>query len=299
IPLVQSVDANLAGRYTDYSTSGAVQTWKVGLDYHVNDDIRFRATTSVDIRAPTLNDLFSPQQSSVTSFTDLHTGQYGILFISSQGNKNLKPEVARTYTAGVVFTPTWIDNLTVSYDYYQIDIKNGIGSLSASNNQLQNLCEQSNGTSQYCSLYARPLPFSDRSPANYPTAIYSQALNTAYQAIEGSDIEVDYHFDLADVAAQWPGTLNLRLMLNIQPVNESQQFTGAAFTFATPPKGRATTFVNYDIGDWSFGLQDRWVSGNPLASQPTIIYNPRRIVSSNYLDFNMQRRFTIDDSKYT
>src|SRR6185437_9977225 len=86
IPLVQSVDANLAGRYTDYSTSGAVQTWKVGLDYHVNDDIRFRATTSVDIRAPTLNDLFSPQQSSVTSFTDLHTGGYGILFISSQGN---------------------------------------------------------------------------------------------------------------------------------------------------------------------------------------------------------------------
>ncbi len=42
LPLVQSFDANVAGRYnTDYSTSGTVQTWKVGLDYHVNDDVRF------------------------------------------------------------------------------------------------------------------------------------------------------------------------------------------------------------------------------------------------------------------
>jgi hypothetical protein len=26
----------VAGRYTDYSVSGSVQTWKVGLDWHVN-----------------------------------------------------------------------------------------------------------------------------------------------------------------------------------------------------------------------------------------------------------------------
>jgi hypothetical protein len=30
LPLVSSLDANLAGRYTDYSTSGSVETWKVG-----------------------------------------------------------------------------------------------------------------------------------------------------------------------------------------------------------------------------------------------------------------------------
>ncbi len=84
LPLVQSFDANLAGRYTDYSTSGSVQTWKIGLDYHVNDDIRLRATNSIDIRAPTLNDLFSPMQNSVTGFTDIHTSTNGSLFISSR-----------------------------------------------------------------------------------------------------------------------------------------------------------------------------------------------------------------------
>src|SRR5262249_56746409 len=64
IPLVQNLDADLAGRYTDYSVSGSVQTWKIGLDWHVNESVRFRGTTSVDIRAPTLNDLFSPKVSA-------------------------------------------------------------------------------------------------------------------------------------------------------------------------------------------------------------------------------------------
>jgi hypothetical protein len=52
LPLIQSLNADLAGRYTDYSVSGSVQTWKIGLDWHVNDSVRFRGTTSVDIRAP-------------------------------------------------------------------------------------------------------------------------------------------------------------------------------------------------------------------------------------------------------
>src|SRR6201999_179548 len=108
VPLVQSFNADLAGRYTDYSTSGPVETWKIGLDWHVNDDVRFRGTNSIDIRAPTLNDLFSPQQLGHGGFSDLHTGNtiQNVLSIS-QGNAALQPEVARTYTAGVVLTPTF------------------------------------------------------------------------------------------------------------------------------------------------------------------------------------------------
>ena len=299
MPLVQSLDVNLAGRYTDYSTSGSVQTWKIGLDYHVNDDVRFRATNSIDIRAPTLNDLFSPTQSSVTSFTDIHTNGYGIIFISSQGNPLLKPEVARTYTGGIVLTPTWLEGVTLSYDYYHIDIKNGIGSLSATNTQLQNLCEDSGGTSQYCQLFQRPLPFSDHSAANYPTAIFSKNLNTAYQGIEGSDIEANYHLGLSDIAESWPGAMDFRVLVNIQPVNESQQFTNAAFTYNSYPKGHITGFVSYSLRDLTIGLENRWISGYTLATQPTIIYNPNRIRSQDYVDFNMQRRFMMDGGNYT
>ncbi|HEY4077827.1 MAG TPA: TonB-dependent receptor [Rhizomicrobium sp.] len=298
-PLVQSLDANLAGRYTDYSTSGAVQTWKIGLDYHVNEDVRFRGTTSIDIRAPTLNDLYSPVQNSVTGFTDNHTNTNGSLFISTQGNPTLVPEVARTYTGGVVLTPTFIPNLTLSYDYYHIDLKNAIGSISATNSQIQNLCEQSGGTSPYCALFIRPLPFSDHTTANYPTSILSENLNTAYTAIEGSDIELDYHFDLADVQDNWPGSLDLRVLANMQPVNLSQQFTAAAYTYSTMSKGHVTGFINYSLGNWSFGLENRWISGFRRATQPTIIFAQPRIRSSDYVDINVERKFTIDDETYS
>ena len=34
-PLAENFDLNLAGRYTDYSTSGSVQTWKIGMNWQV------------------------------------------------------------------------------------------------------------------------------------------------------------------------------------------------------------------------------------------------------------------------
>jgi len=299
LPMIRNLDINAGVRHTDYSTSGAVQTWKVGLDYHVNDDLRFRATTSVDIRAPTLNDLFSPVQSSITSFTDLLTGAYGIIPVTRQGNPNLKPEVARTYTAGVVLTPSWLDGLTFSYDYYRITIKNGIGALTAANNEIQSLCVASGGTSPYCTLYARPFPYSNTSPANYPTEIFNKSLNTAYQGIEGSDIEVNYRLDLANVSQSLPGSVDFRLMANLQPVDKSQQFTGASFTYATTPRGNVTATLSYNLDDWRFSLQNNWISSYRLSNRDGYIVIPARVGAQNYIDFSMQRRFTAEGGSYT
>ena len=53
--------------------SGSVQTWKVGFNWNVVDSVRFRGTTSIDIRAPTLDDLFRPATLLQNVFNgDLH-----------------------------------------------------------------------------------------------------------------------------------------------------------------------------------------------------------------------------------
>src|SRR5690606_38574239 len=57
--LAQALDLNAAVRYTDYSTSGQVTTWKVGFTYDPIEDVRFRVTRSRDIRAPNLGELFA------------------------------------------------------------------------------------------------------------------------------------------------------------------------------------------------------------------------------------------------
>ena len=54
---VDSLEFNAAGRMTSYSTSGLVETWKLGLTSQINQDIRLRTTLSSDIRAPGIGDV--------------------------------------------------------------------------------------------------------------------------------------------------------------------------------------------------------------------------------------------------
>jgi hypothetical protein len=293
LPLVQSFNLNLAGRYTDYSISGAVETWKIGVDWVVIPDVRIRGTNSIDIRAPTLNDLYQPLSTAFMAYSDLHTGVPGSLTYVTQGNPNLVPEVARTYTGGVVFTPSFIPNLTASVDVYHIDLKNAITSINGGNLQIATLCEQSNGTSPYCSLYVRPLPFSNRTPANYPSEVLTLNLNAAYNAIGGEDLEVDYQFQLSDILDSLPGGLNLRGLMNLQSVNETQNFASAATTWNPQPKGIFTGFATYTVGDWSINFLDRWLSGFDRATAPNIVFEEPRTKATDYLDVGLDRRFVV------
>jgi iron complex outermembrane recepter protein len=301
VPLIQSLTLDLAGRHTDYSVSGPVHTWKVGLDYHVNDTIRFRGTTSVDIRAPTLVDLFSPIQLGAAGFVDPHTGNFvGITQVQRQGNPNLVPEEGRTYTAGIVLTPTFAPGLVMSLDYYTITLTKGIGVVGGNTLGIAQQCELSNGTSPYCDLFIRPLPFSDHTPANYPTRILSQGLNTASNRAAGWDFEADYGFDLSAVRESLPGTLNMRVLANYQKTNTTQNFVGAAVTNFLGPKGRVTANLDYKFGTWTFALQDRWLSTYARSSQPGILfYQQPRGVSLNYIDINVGKNFEIADRPFS
>ena len=300
IPLIADLSANVAGRYTNYSSSGEAYTWKIGLDWHVNETVRFRGTTSVDIRAPNLNDLFQPIGISSTGFTDLLTTGNNSTRLQTQGNAALVPEVARTYTAGIVLTPDFIPGLVVSMDYFQTHMSNAIAFISGQNTAVQNLCIASapTYTSPLCSLYTRPLSPGDpnyTTPANYPSVIFNSPLNAAQQQIEGWDVEVNYTFELADIAADLPGSLNFRHLLSYQPVNTTIQLPGASPTWAVAPKTRQTTFLHYAVGDWGFSLQNQWLSGfkrnNAMVTATSQNYAVPRINSYNVLDVTIDKRF--------
>ncbi len=44
---------------------------------------------------------------------------------------NLKPEKADTTTAGIVFQPTFLEGFQASLDWYEVEIKGAIASLTA------------------------------------------------------------------------------------------------------------------------------------------------------------------------
>ena len=302
IPLIADLSTNVAGRYTNYSSSGEAYTWKIGLDWHVNESIRFRGTTSVDIRAPNLNDLYQPVGISSTGFTDLLTTGNNSTRLQTQGNAALIPEVARTYTGGVVLTPEFIPGLVISVDYFQTHMSNAIAFISGQNTAVQNLCIASAPTydSPLCGLYVRPLPVGDpnyRTPANYPTVLKNSPLNAAQQQIEGVDIEVNYSFELADILEELPGSMNFRHLLSYQPVNTTIQLPGASPTWAVAPKTRQTTFLNYSVGDWGFSFQNQWLSGfkknNAIITTTSQNYAVPRVNSYNVLDVTIDRKFDL------
>jgi hypothetical protein len=173
---------------------------------------------------------------------------------------------------------------------------NAIGTLSASNTTVQKLCNQSGGTSPLCALYVRPFPYTNTTVANYPTLLINEALNTAFQKAEGWDFEANYGFQLADIIDSVPGSLNLRLLANYQPVNTSTQFSGAPGTFQAFPKGHVTTFISYNVGSWTLTLQDRWLSSWSRKTLATDVYVNPRVSAYNYLDGTIDKKFTIDDT---
>jgi outer membrane receptor protein involved in Fe transport len=306
LPLIQSLNTDLAGRYTDYSVSGSVQTWKIGLDYHVNDSVRFRGTTSVDIRAPTLNDLYSPQVSASGPFLDPLTNfNPGGIQTISQGNANLVPETSRTYTGGVVLTPTFIPGLTISADYYNIKIKNAISTLSGSNLAIANLCIASGGSSPLCSLYVRPFPYTNTTPANYPTVLLSQKLNVAFAQTEGQDYEIDYNFDTADIDNSLAGIVNLRGLVNVAPVLTSATFLGAPIQHGfgvggTVPsqKGHANIIADYTLGNWSVDASWHWFSGltkNGVYGAGQTFYAQNYVGSFSTMDFTLSKQIHFDN----
>jgi len=323
LPLIQAFDLNLAGRYTNYSVSGAVQTWKIGFNWNVVDSLRFRGTTSIDIRAPTLTDLFQPATILENVFTDLHipdptkpqvpNPQYysSTTAFSSQGNPNLMPEVSRTYTVGLVWTPDFIQGLTVSLDYYRIHLANAIEPIAPSTT-IQTLCEASGGTSIYCANYQRPLPFSDHSIANFATTLFTFNENTASQQSEGWDFESNYGWRMSDLVEGWQGSWNTRLLATYQPViAKTVLFPGAPFTRSPDSSTRVTAFLSYSLNDWSLGLEDSWVSGFSQVAGPVLPagsaqapaglnnwVNPH-VNSWNQVDLNISRNFTMEGAEMT
>jgi outer membrane receptor protein involved in Fe transport len=284
----KSLDLNGAYRHTNYSTSGGVNTWKIGGDWQVNDDISLRATRSRDIRAPNLFELFAPQALSITGFTDLHTNIAQQVTLSTAGNADLRPEIAQTFTAGIVLKPHFIPRFSFSADFYSIKISNAIASVGGTTALAQ--CEQSNGASPLCALFVRPLPFSDRSAANFPTMILTRSLNVANAKTKGVDFEANYSApaNFGDSPVFAGGRFNLRGLVSWQPVLDTQQFAGAPIIksagVTNTPEVRATALVDYSTDTWSLAFQDRWRSAVSWNGTPGLVYNIPKIAAANFLD---------------
>ncbi len=165
--IAERIDLSLAGRYSDYSTSGGETTAKVGLRWQVNDQFLLRGTWAEGFRAPTIGELFGaasgfdavlndPCSAPIAGGLQANCAALGVppgyvqpnpqISVVTGGNRNLEPETADSVSAGFVWSPAfgagsaWSERLDVEFTWYRHKLEGGIQALDAQT-QL-NLCVQ-------------------------------------------------------------------------------------------------------------------------------------------------------------
>jgi iron complex outermembrane receptor protein len=318
-PWAKSLDFDAAGRITNYSTFGMIETWKLGLNYTppdlggALDGFRFRGTYSNDVREPTLVDYYSaPVSSNNTVANPFLNNQTVSYFGYTQGNVNLKPESAITFGLGLVYQPSYIPGFSASFDYYNISIAHAITSYSAQ--QILNLCFQGQATAcsgvQTVGTALNGLPI---------LQITSSPLNFASEKATGFDIAASYQTSVDTFVDGWLGDISLGM--NITHAMTDTQDSGAPGvakinvvgmnSTSAPPHWKYQMTANYRLDSISLGLTLRgisegkynsnWItctSACPVSTANNITSDFNTLPSAWYLDFSSSYSVTSNVDAY-
>jgi iron complex outermembrane receptor protein len=289
-PLLETLDASAAVRYSDYSTFGNETTGKVGLRWQPVEAIALRGTYSSGFRAPNLGELFGLTQFAATltdpcgptgappvvfdgdgpNTTPLETAcraqgvPSGFEQANTQittftgGNPDLQPEKSDSFTVGLVHNATWsegfADRLTFELTYYSHEIESGIQARDLA--ALLGACLGAGGTdATLCSPFTRAGSGNLNPPNNFLDNLGS--LET-----DGFDFKVDWRGN----AMSW-GTLSAGLQAT--RVNDftatdtdgivSQRAVGIEVSDSAIPKLQANLQLAWEKGAWGVSFNTRYI----------------------------------------
>ncbi|MFQ5533194.1 MAG: TonB-dependent receptor domain-containing protein [Sphingomonadales bacterium] len=319
-PGIERLDVELAARVSDYSTAGGVFSWAGGVQYQPVSDIRFRGGFQRAVRAPNISELFGGLSSGASSTTDpcdatrlatatdaqkAHCIAVGApagyeqldpqALTTSGGNPDLFEETADTFTIGAVVTPEAIPGLTLTVDYYNIEVKDAISTLSSST--VLDICFASlDPNNQNCLNVTRDA-------TGRLVQILSLTDNIASQKREGIDWALAYTFEFG------PGQMTLQ---NIGSYNITNTFTSTPLVDPTDcsgifgggctglgdfiaPKWRLTQNVTYEYRDWAFRAQGRVIGpidNADAVADPDGSFAQPQVDTNLYLDINFTYKVT-------
>jgi outer membrane receptor protein involved in Fe transport len=296
-------NVNVAGRWTDYSTSGVLYTWKIGGTWQTPySPLRLRAMLSHDVRAPNLSELFAaPVATTIPNFTNPFNNTQLLIIQNVVGNTALEPEKARNLELGVVLAnPDFLHGFSASVDYYKITVDGVVSSLTAQ--QQVNFCFA--GLTQYCSTF-------NLAPASGTPYVNVQQFNLASIYTNGFDLEASYQLDLAKLHA--PGALSFRaLATHVINFISNPGITGTVPTQLAGANTGGTPYwklyatQTWDLHRFGVDLTERWISDGVFGHQyvvcqancpattvnnPTINYDT--MAGAFYLDLGV--RYNVSD----
>jgi outer membrane receptor protein involved in Fe transport len=321
IPGIDSLAVELAYRYSDYNTSGGVETYKAGLEWGPVDWLRFRGAFNRAVRAPNLRELYAPQtrgfeggedpcdsqqnpSQAVKDFCVLTGVPADVIdtFVPSVdltgrrgGNPNLVPEESDTMTLGFVMSPPFIRNFNLTLDYYNIKVNDAINTVTAEQ-QLATCYQLLDLNDQSCRSITRL-------PNGLVFEVLALASNISTFEVNGLDLQFDWGFELP-AAFSFGGNgamLHFRGLAGWMFERKSQQIDIAPVVDCAGRMGTGCSgFGNRPIPDFTSKIDLRYVTGGFGAglSMRTIgsfgfvpgdnrgaVFN-NKVASENYFDFD-------------
>ncbi|WP_235524393.1 TonB-dependent receptor [Caulobacter sp. Root655] len=226
-PFFKSLSAEGGVRYSDYSTAGDTWAYKAGGEWAPVSDIRFRGSFQRAVRAPNLVELFGPQRTVTAAITDPCEGatprataaqcalsgvtaaQYGTIAPAAGqqsgalvgGNPDLAPEKSNTKSFGVQFMPRFLQGVTFTVDYFDIDVKKLITTVPAGIELSQCI-----NTGVFCDLIKRNAATGSLVTSGY---VVTTSVNAGYLKTSGLDFSVTAAHDLPDLFGKDMGRIGL------------------------------------------------------------------------------------------
>ncbi|TXS90688.1 TonB-dependent receptor [Parahaliea maris] len=229
IPIVENaafakeLSLDLGYRYSDYSTDITTDTYKVAGAWAPTDSLKMRASFNRAVRHANIRELFRPQslglfdmsedpcaganptatfeqcartgvtQAQYGSIADSPAGQYNEI---TGGNPELAPEESDTYSVGIIYSPEFVEDLTVTVDYFDIEITGAISSISSGT--ILNNCLET-GDALYCDAVNR----GEQTGTLWigTDNVSSIDENIGFYSTKGFDIQVDYTLGLGDMGS--------------------------------------------------------------------------------------------------
>lgn len=248
-PVTKWLELNGAVRYDHYSDFGNSTTPKVGFKLKPIDQVVIRGTYAEAFRAPGAAEVGG----SSFGFTT-----FGIL---SQGNPDIKPEKAKSYTLGVILEP--VRDLSATLDYWKVDRTNEIIQADP-NSIIGNL--PTTGTPLTRIPGAQPNTFIYYDADGNIGTVTGFYQNAAKTKTDGYDLDLRHRMSLGAAG-------RLSAQLNWTHINKYERTDQDGNTFeyqgthgplvqsagGGAPKDRATLAFNYDRGAWGATLAVNYV----------------------------------------
>lgn len=201
-PGVRRLDLSLAGRVERYDDVGTTRNPKIGVVWSPIEALNVRASYGTSFRAPSLPEVFQPQDGGPSFLAAGATTK--LVLLRFGGNRDLLPERARSWTAGLDYSSVRWPGLRLSATWFDTHFRGQIGTPVAENisNVLGNAAyapfvqtlDPANPADQ---AKVAALLAGTTSAALYPTTAYTaivdaRYVNTGGLHVQGLDLTVRY-----------------------------------------------------------------------------------------------------------